>query len=205
MTLRSLFHAVLGGVALAVTVTTSGQEPAPAYQVDVIVFRHAEPFPAGEVFDLSRQSAFIPTYSDRLPAPVEDDDDAPVEEAPPTQRRLADYPALPEEALALSETARRLGNATRFTLLTHEGWLQDALPTEEAPHQRISAGGVRGTVLLSRSRFLRLDVELNFSVDGQPVTLAQTRRRVQLDKPHYIDHPYVGAIIQVSRAPSPEP
>lgn len=178
---------------------------APAYQVDVIMFRHAEPFPAGEVFDLSRKSAFVPTFTDRLTVEGEDDEDTEVEDTPPVQRRFAEYPALPEDGLALSETARRLGNATRFDVLTHEGWLQDALPTAEAPYQRVSAGGVRGTVLLSRSRFLRLDVELNFTVDGQPVTLSQTRRRVQLGKPHYIDHPYVGAIIQVSRAPSQDP
>ena len=159
--LRSLVAVLLcTGVLLSLPGAYGQDTEAPAYQVDLVLFRHAEPFTAGEVFELSRVSPLIPTFSDVMPEGEPDQD--------------------------------------------HVAWRQDALPTDEAPAQRIALGGIRGQVLLSRSRFLRLDIDLGFSVDGQPVRLAQTRRRVQLGKPHYIDHPYIGAIIQVSRPPKGE-
>ncbi len=203
--LRSLVAVLLcTGVLLSLPGAYGQDTEAPAYQVDLVLFRHAEPFTAGEVFELSRVSPLIPTFSDVMPEGEPDEDPEAAAQEPEAPRRLIDHPEVPENELLLRETAQGINNATRFELVGHVAWRQDALPTDEAPAQRIALGGIRGQVLLSRSRFLRLDIDLGFSVDGQPVRLAQTRRRVQLGKPHYIDHPYIGAIIQVSRPPKGE-
>ncbi|MEM6640253.1 MAG: CsiV family protein [Pseudomonadota bacterium] len=179
------------------------------YQVEIVLFEHAEPFAAGEVFDLTDRTALAPTEDEqatllafgdgaaREQATVATDTD----DESPTPRRLASFPAVAEDELTLTETIARIDRASRFNLIGHAAWRQDALPTEEAPAQRIGLGSVRGTVLLSRSRFLRLDIELDFKDGEQPITLRQTRRRVQLGRPHYIDHPLIGAVVQITRRP----
>lgn len=184
------------------------QDDAPRpYQVEIIVFEHTEPFAAGEKFGLPESVSLRGSFTtpdpdtasfgdDSTPEVNEEDDIAPIE-----PRRIESFPEVLVDDLALAETARRLGNATRFRVLGHEGWVQPALSTDEAAAQRVNVGRVRGTILLSRSRYLRLDLDLSFSVDGQPVQLKQTRRRVQTGRPHYIDHPYLGLIVQVIRAP----
>ena len=196
---HTLVLLILTAAVLSDWFSVVSAEETATYQVDLIVFRHSDPFTAGETFDLTETSPLVPTFTDLS---LDDErEDASSEPQPAPIRRIEDYEALETDALALTETARRLANAQRFDVLDHLGWQQPALPMDEAAAQRISVGGVRGTVQLSRSRFLRLDVDLNFNVDGVPVALKQTRRRVQTGKPHYIDHPHIGAIIQVSRTP----
>lgn len=170
------------------------EDTTPDYHVEVIVVAHNEPFAAGESFMLNDR-----VFGDASALPDSDDD----AQLPP---RIGTFERLAAEDFELGETARRLGNASRFRVLGHFGWKQDAAETADAQAKGVSSGDtdgrVNGNILLSRSRYLRLDLDLKFADGGETVTLRQTRRRVQTGKPHYIDHPYFGVIVQVTRAPS---
>ncbi len=197
---RPALHRYVAAVLLALcTTATFAQEEDDSadYHVEVIVVAHTEPFAAGESFDLTDN-----LFSDAS-AGLSDDEE-PADPGP----RIGSFERLAAEDFELGETARRLGNASRFRVLGHFGWKQDADETSDAQAKGVISGDtdgrVNGSILLSRSRFLRLDVDLNFADGSQTLTLQQTRRRVQLGKPHYIDHPYFGLIVQVSRAPSPQ-
>jgi len=163
----------------------------PMYHVEVILLAHNEPFAAGERFDLDDTIFTDSTFTD-----LND-----TLETPPAPLPLGNFELLGAEELQLEQTVRRLTNATRFRVLGHLGWRQSVRDTAEQPAKGVSGGRVNGRITLSRSRFLRLDADLSFAVDGDTVELNQTRRRVRFNTPHYLDHPYFGVIIQVSRAP----
>ena len=167
----------------------------PMYQGEVILLAHNEPFAAGEKFNVDDRIYTDTTFADP---------DA-LMEPEPEPLPLGNFELVGAGEFALTETARRLANATRFRVLGHMAWRQGVTETAEQPAKGISGsdsdGRINGRITLSRSRFLRIDADLAFDVDGQTVQLKQTRRRVRFNKPHYLDHPYFGAIIQVSRAP----
>ena len=166
-------------------------EDKPDYHIEVIVLAHKQPFAAGESFRLNER-----VFGD---ASAMQDDDAKL------GPRIGTFERLAAEDFELDEAAHRLGNASRFRVLGHFGWKQDATETSEAQAKGVSSGDtdgrVNGSILLSRSRNLRLDLDLKFADGSQTMTLRRTRRRVETGKPHYIDHPYFGLIVLVTRAP----
>lgn len=191
--LSRLLTALCAGLLCATTAQAQENTPEPMYQVEVILLAHNEPFAAGEKFGLDDRIYTDTTFADA---------DALIA---PEPLPLGNFELVGADEFALTETAKRLSNATRFRVLGHLAWRQSVTETAEQAAKGVSGndsdGRVNGRITLSRSRFLRLDVDLSFAVDGQKVQLKQTRRRVRFNKPHYLDHPYFGAIIQVSRAP----
>ena len=181
MTLRLLILAV----ALAAG-TTSAQTPR-TYAVEVLVFRHTQPAPAGEQFG-ARPVLADPAgdqSSAELPRPV----------------RFGTFARIDRENLELDAASRRLGESSRFAPVLHDGWMQTAVSEDESRAKRISGGvaGARvdGRVLFTRERFLHLDVALNVTLDGVAYSITEQRHRVQSNKPHYLDHPMFGAILMV--------
>lgn len=195
MPLHRLLTTLMTAIALAPVCFAQDDASEPVYQVEVILLAHNEPFAAGERFDLDDSVFTDSTFTDVGKSAV----------APPAPLPLGSFELVGVDDLKLGETARRLTNATRFRVLGHLGWLQTVRETAEQPAKGVagsdSDGRINGRITLSRSRFLRLDVDLAFAVDGKTVEMQQTRRRVRFNTPHYLDHPYFGAIIQVSRAP----
>ncbi|MFK7886003.1 MAG: CsiV family protein [Gammaproteobacteria bacterium] len=193
--LRPALIALCSALVCAPLAFAQDTDDEPMYHVEVILLAHNEPFAAGERFNLDDSLFTDSTFTDM------DDTLA----APPEPLPLGNFELLGADELQLGETARRLTNATRFRVLGHLGWRQSVQDTAEQPAKGVagsdSDGRVSGRITLSRSRFLRLDANLSFDVDGQMVELNQTRRRVRFNKLHYLDHPYFGVIIQVSRAP----
>ncbi|MFK8015118.1 MAG: CsiV family protein [Gammaproteobacteria bacterium] len=188
-------------IVISLCTAANAQSPN-LYRVEVVVVAHNSPFAAGERFDLSDN-----LFGDATMGMLANTDDDMAVEPEPVQA-LGTFEPLGVQDFGLTETVARLGNASRFRVLGHFGWIQDAPDTAEALAKPVVAadtgGTVNGTILLSRSRFLRLDLDLTFADGDQTVELQQSRRRVQTNKPHYLDHPYFGVIVLVTRAPQPE-
>lgn len=195
---------VVAAAALVLAAASLAQEPT-IYRVEVIVLEHTSPFAAGEIFDFHEN-----TFTDAAAAPADNrfsDDAAPVSEnRPEIARPVGRFERLAADEFELAQTVERLTNASRFRVLGHLGWTQEALEPADALAFAVSSantdGRVKGTITLSRSRFLRLDADLTFSNGDVTVDLNQSRRRVQTGRLHYLDHPYFGVLIQVSRQPS---
>lgn len=180
-------------LALCAPLPRALAQDTPEYLVEVIVFRHTDAFDAGELW-----TPPVPVFS---PPPVAEQD-SPAQSPPP--RRIGRFERLAAEEYALGEVAQKIAASSRLSILAHTGWRQRALPIEEAEAKSVSGrdnvARVNGSVLLFRSRFLRLDFDLTLQHDGGSYPLRQERRRVQTGVPHYIDHPHFGIIALVSRA-----
>jgi len=201
MTRLNFLQLRLIGVALLLGGSCFAQEPT-VYRVEVIVLEHTSPFAAGELFDFEDK-----TFTDAAALPggnAFSDDTARAEPAPiEVEPLIGSFERLAADEFSLTQSVQRLTNASRFRVLGHFGWSQEALEPSDALAFAVSSadtdGRVNGTIMLSRSRFLRLDADLTYANGDVTVNLNQSRRRVQTGKQHYLDHPYFGLIIQVSR------
>ncbi len=126
---------------------------------------------------------------------------------------------LPEADFALTEHWNRLRNAPRFQPLIRLAWTQTDPPSEAGPALQLRHGQaltvvapgsydsyltapVEGTVALLMSRFLHLDVNLNYTLptgDGYLRYALRERRRMRRNELHHLDSPRLGVLAQVSR------
>ena len=190
----------------------------PLYQVEVLVFRHTQPTTAGELWVRPEPPADpleapadpfgAPAYGDDTLAPeplAEVEEDAPLtaETIP-----LGRFEIFAADAYRLGDAAAKIGRASRFSPLVHTGWIQPGLVIEESTAKGVAgsddAAQVEGRVVLSRGRYLHLDLDLTLRTQDGEYRLRQSRRRVLLGRYNYIDHPMVSAIAIVTRAPEPE-
>lgn len=124
----------------------------------------------------------------------------------------APYARLAESALALTAQARRLEANGAFRVLAHGGWWQPA-GTGAAP-VRIDALGaglnlgeaLTGTVRVYQTRVLHVAADIALVRDtgigaGGSVQRLHTRRGLRAGEVHYLDHPAIGALVQVRAAP----
>lgn len=192
--LRNVFF--LFTVALCLPAPPSAAQDGPEYLVEVIVFRHVDPFDAGEVW-----TPAVPPFP---PPPVVEDPDV----EPPPPRRIGRFERLSADEFRLADAARKIADASRLSILGHTGWRQGATSLEESLAKSIAGrddlASVSGSVLLYRSRHLRLDFDLTLTTRDGTYPLRQERRRVQTGVPHYIDHPHFGVLVMLSRAPTGE-
>ncbi len=212
---RKACHAAL--LALLCALPAAAQDE-PLYQVEVLVFRHTQPATAGELWvrpeppadplDALDDPFGAPAYGDDTltpepPADVEEDVPLTAETIP-----LGRFEILSADAYRLGDAAAKIGRASRFSPLLHTGWVQPGLDIQESTAKGVAgsdaAAQVEGRVVLSRGRYLHLDLDLTLRTEDGEYRLRQSRRRVLLGRYNYIDHPMVSAIAIVTRAPEPE-
>lgn len=122
------------------------------------------------------------------------------------------YSRLAQPELVLTPLARRLEASGAFRVLAHGGWWQPAA-SSSAP-VRIDALGsglnlgeaLTGTVRVYRTQVLHVAADLalvrdtGVGPDGS-VQRLHTRRGLREGEVHYLDHPAIGALVQVRPAP----
>lgn len=204
------------------------------YRVELIVFAH-EPGAAGASEDflaspdpdpaliLSEIDLAFTERPDWLAALIDGDEDAgdlaalePIEL--PRYRQLLDVSQGELHALF-----QRLQSRSGHRPLMHVIWLQSALPDAESPVVDLGAAllaspEVNGNARLSRSRFLHLELDLEFLPTDRPQARPmpvlrdgatsierlvpryrlQESRRMRSQETHYFDHPAFGVIATVT-------
>ncbi len=232
MTPRSLLIVLLMAWP-AMTIGQTDDAPEPRYRVELIVFAH-EPGAAGasedflapadpdfdrELREIDLASAERPDWLAMLPDPAAAAGSPPAIEpiALPDYRQLLDVSQ--GELRALHQ---RLQSRAGHRPLLHVIWEQAAQPDAEPPVVDLGAAllaspELNGTARLSRSRFLHLELDLEFLPNDRaaalpmPVTRGgetaierlvpqyrlQESRRMRSRELHYFDHPAFGVIATV--------
>jgi hypothetical protein len=200
-----LVLALLGSTAFA----QEGQETAQSYEVEVIVFKHWQA--GGADAELPRS-----------------DVEPPAAERVASLDSAADgMTPLPENALRLQGVYQVLARSKDYQPLLHVGWRQQGLGREQAPAVAIPAEwapgqeeppALYGLIKVYKERFLHAVVDLRHQLadaqqgtaqiqaaDGSMVAIApppaivhQQERRMRSGELHYLDHPSLGVLIQVT-------
>ncbi len=159
---------------------------------------------------------------------------------PPDAKTLPQqYQRLPNSALDLNKALRKLRASKRYEPLLHVAWLQEfkgdsdsGKPVHLFSSATIASGAsfnttvqprADGLVMLRRSRFLHVDVDMvlrqamtaraatetELSPAASLTTITQDfrlhqSRRMRSDEIHYFDHPLFGVLVQVSPYPLDE-
>lgn len=184
------------------------QETAQLYDVEVIVFKQWEA--GGADAELPRNDVPAPT-AERISALDAADGIA----------------ALPSSELRLQGVYQVLARSKDYQPLLHVGWRQQGLGREQAPAVAIPAGwlpgqeltpDLHGLIKVYKERFLHAVVDLRHQrpraeqgsaqiegADGSTAVLApppaivhQQQRRMRSGELHYLDHPTLGVLIQVT-------
>lgn len=137
------------------------------------------------------------------------------------------FPLLPQADWQLKPEAYSVSKRGRgLKLLLHKAWRQPVLsrrspqPVLLRSSQRGRTGAplLQGTVNISVSRYLHLDMDLLLQgirrnpIDGDDVLSGQTQnyriqahRRMRSGELHYIDHPLMGVLVLINRFHQPTP
>ncbi len=133
--------------------------------------------------------------------------------------RAAGIEVLPDEQFGLDAEWKNLRYSKQFKPLVRLAWTQRNPPTDRGPAIRIQVGGaagggdtsaaavdsagsgpqVQGSVALLLSRYLHLDVDLQYVEDGSAWALDE-RRRMRRDEIHHLDSPRLGVLAKVGKA-----
>lgn len=138
--------------------------------------------------------------------------------APPFRFRL-----LGDEDLELQDEYARLDRLDAYRVIAHGGWIQEGLDEAASRPMNLANFGIvnpRGTLRLTRTRFLHLDVDLQYQPAqalagpgpisgfgalselslGPRVRLVE-QRRARSGELHYVDHPLLGLLFVITPAP----
>lgn len=230
-----LIAAACAATILAATAALGQSAPtgAPLYQVEVLIFANREFDPSEEQF--KHEPIPLPSPTLRSPVVVDESVFDPLALQPPEEPLTPDglltpVPEEPEngvralrpEELTLTAEYRKLARLPAYQVLAHGGWVQPALPENQAEPFDLSKLGVPnpvGTIRLHLSRFLHLLVDLTYqdvsmptaSADAGPglteVTLApryrlRTERQTRSGTLQYFDHPAFGVLVKVTPVPA---
>ena len=105
--------------------------------------------------------------------------------------------AVGSNAYRLSGIWQVLRGSSQFRPLRHLAWTQRGRSSRSAPELLLGdspSSDVYGTVRLSRSRFLHLDLDLLLSDDNGSYRLTN-HRRMRSNELNYIDHPLFGVLV----------
>ena len=105
--------------------------------------------------------------------------------------------AINRNAYRLSGIWQALRNSSQYRPLRHLAWTQRGRSKRTAPEILVGDGpdsDVFGTVQLSRSRFLHLDLDLLLR-DANGSYRFTNHRRMRSNELHYIDHPMFGVVV----------
>jgi hypothetical protein len=126
------------------------------------------------------------------------------------------------DELELNDAFARINRLGAYRALAHGGWIQEGLDETSARPMNLANLGVvnpTGTLTLRLSRFLHLDIDLQYQPDRTPTVVGpgvsaleqlqlQPRyrilgeRRARSGELHYIDHPLFGLLFMISPAPA---
>lgn len=104
-------------------------------------------------------------------------------------------------AYRLSGAWQALKRSGSFRPLRHVAWRQPGVSEKRAPEILIGQEGatpIFGTVRISRSRFLHVNLDLIFENEDGRYRLT-TRRRMKSNELNYIDHPMFGVLVIATR------
>lgn len=179
-------------ILFALLVGAAPARAADLYAVEVVIFERlrGEAVPGGEL----------------LPA------DGGARDLASASTAASPYARLAEPDLALTAQARRLEANGAFRVLAHGGWWQRA--GAGAAPVRIDALGadlnlgeaLTGTVRVYQTQVLHVAADIalvrdtGVGADGS-VQRLRTRRGLRPGEVHYLDHPAIGALVQVRAAP----
>lgn len=161
-----------------------------AYAVELVVFERV----GGE----------IPPGGELLPADTRARDPGPASTSPVPYARLADAD------LGLTPLARRLTSSGRFRVLAHAGWWLPAGAGEAVRVDTLASGlalgeALTGTVRLDETQVLRVIADLavvrEAGIGDGGVQRLYATRGVRAGEVNYLDHPALGALVQVRPAP----
>ena len=176
--------ALIGVMPLALAAPEKDSSKESIYDIEVLVFENKMPELVGEEL-FSR---------DTRPATIRDLDKA----VPPDSQQA--------EAL-LHVAAEQLAKDGHYRLLTQARWQQTVDPSGKGTVKpvRISSGKdgeLDGTIRFYMSRYLHLDVNLQFREAESAGSAAMTyrmneARRVKSQETHYFDHPRFGVLVRI--------
>lgn len=197
--------ALLGLSALACAAPAAAPAAAQTYRVDLIVF--LDLYHAGD-------EAGEPLQTPDLRGAIELQDSAAL--------AAQGIRILPEGSFALQQQWSRLANSQQFRPLLKLAFTQTEPPSRRGPALHFTYGSpltygaadalsasqvheVDGSVALLLSRYLHLDVDLQYNqqtaVGGVRYPLRETRR-MRRDEVHHLDSPRLGVLAMVSRVES---
>jgi hypothetical protein len=192
--LSALVRGVIAASLLMAASAAPAQTDAPMYEVEVVVFRQAEP-----------------SGNDAELRPL----DPPAPEAAQVVSLRGDtggapYAALASNELQLGGVVQGLRQSQFYEPLLHVGWRQPGLPANAAAAVAIPAQWqpwssgetppLYGLVRFYRERFLHVGVDLRYQppgAEGPAAYVHKQSRRVKSGELHYLDHPVVGVLVQV--------
>ena len=155
-----------------------------AYQVEMVIFRAAEP-PSGEDLSAPAEGRGFNHQIDTTSTP------------PPVYRTLT------AAQMQLGGVVSRLRASGTWHVVAHAGWVQGA--TDWPKHVGIpldqlgvKAPGLTGSVFVERGQFLHLGFDLHLG-DEHGWSLSELRK-VKFNERNYFDHPAFGVIAIVSPA-----
>ncbi len=213
-----------------------GQDP--WFRIEVLVFaRNSEGAGSSESWpgnpgtpDWSRAQPLQPGLTQGMYGMEQGGQPATGSDSMPT---LAPYRLLPEGRLQLTQPANYLARTGgRLETLLHLAWQQPVSSKQQAqwlylrtPATVAAAPRLEGMLLISLSRYLHIDLDLLLRKPAAPGAATasdmsllspryrgyrfQAHRRMRSGEIHYIDHPLMGALVQItpvekpSDAPSP--
>jgi len=154
-----------------------------SYRVEVIIFHPSQPVTSSEDYGAPPEGRGFGDKRDLGSG------------APTVLRELDD------SELQLNSIAQKLRNSGSMQVLAHKGWIQTAtawgrhvgLPLEELG---IVAPNLHGTLYLERGDLLHFGAWLQFGT--APVYTLSELRKVRFNEIHYLDHPALGVVVQVS-------
>ena len=200
--------------AVDTATTTVPEVPAKQYRVEVIVFKNQGPDSSGG--ELWSKGLDLPQVTD--PAPAQ----------PLTATDQLSESVTFVELQHLREALAVLRKDSRFDVTVARAWLQPLTGKNSAVRVPVGLPGpltgnvgataytppntIGGTLKLYEHRLLFVNVDLTgrfpTAMASDPATLANPTpidyhisetRRVKLNEVHYFDHPYLGAVVRVSR------
>jgi hypothetical protein len=120
--------------------------------------------------------------------------------------------------LQLRSEYQRLSRLPDYVPLLHAGWVQAALPEDQAPVFDLAMLGLsnpRGTVRVYLSRFLHVNLDVTYQAaspaagNGEldeftiaPRYTLLTERNVRSGELHYFDHPAFGVLLKITPLPA---
>jgi len=184
------------------------------YQVEVIVFRYADP----SVAEQAVAPAILPDFRGARPLVT---DVAGTEAAPRPNEVMrpgpVPYDALPRSALIMSGIYRRLRDLPAYDPVLHVGWRQpggalgsravyvtdqprlpaDVVVDTGAVPLTAERARIEGTVRVRTGRLLHVEADFLDYGQAAPVRINE-RRKVKFKELHYFDNPFFGLIVQVT-------
>ncbi len=127
------------------------------------------------------------------------------------ERRGDDFRLIEPSALTLQGLAQRLKRAPETRLLWHGAWIQPAIehgngqPIVIASAEGDATQGLFGALTVTEGRFLHFlaDLQMREPAPGAGFVRLTERRTMRLGELNYLDHPWLGVIVQITRAAPP--